>query len=82
MIFFAVDFMATNVANQLIPRHPISGRNPTQGAPIQPGLNSRHAGVSARPSTPQAIRRSEDVDAQRVPGMTIPIQVSRAREVQ
>jgi len=24
MIFFAVDFMATNVANQPIPRHPIS----------------------------------------------------------
>jgi hypothetical protein len=27
MMFFAVDFMVTNVANRTVPRHPISGQN-------------------------------------------------------
>jgi len=65
--------MATNVANQPILRHPISEGIEPGRAPIQPDGSRSSCRVSARPSTPQAIRRSEDADARRAPGMTISI---------
>jgi hypothetical protein len=65
--------MATNVANQAIPRHPISGMKSNPAVRRFSPTAAPSCRVSARPSTPQAIRRSEDADARRTPGMTISI---------
>jgi hypothetical protein len=63
--------MATNVANQPIPRHPISERNRTFAVRgVSPTAAGRHAGF--RPGHPR-LKRSEDADARRAPGMTISI---------
>jgi hypothetical protein len=64
--------MATNVANQPSLRHPISERNRTHRAPIQPD------GSAVMPGFGPAIHASSNppiqgVDARRAPGMTISI---------